>query len=246
VTILYFHSYQNDCEISPGSRPQPSPFTRTFTAPWEDSDTGSLNQHPGHAIGISSNPSYYTSALSMEGTPTGTGQRFWPSGAAGPPSAFGDYLHDLPEERSLSLANKHPGMSRTQSIEGGYTDDRRPSVASAETVSSTGSGRSTSRAIHKKLHDFFQGDVSSVPDSRYSSQTSLPTKQQYSRNSPLHNPINGGLGSRSISPGVSRPRTPHPSSEVTPWLFQDEKVRHCLSESGNFNERNRKYLRNYD
>ncbi len=234
MSILSFHSYQNDCEISPGSRPQPSPFTRTSIAPWDDSDTGSLNQHPGHAIGTSSTPSYYTSALSTE-------QRLWPSAIGGPPSAFAAYLHDLPEERSMSLA-----MSRTQSIDVGYTGDRRPSVASAETVSSTGSGRSTSRAIHKKLHDFFQGDVSSVPDSRQSSQTSLPTKEQHSRNSAVRNPVNGGLGSRSISPGVSRPRTPHPSSEVTPWLFQDEKVRLCLPKSGNFSERNREHLRNYD
>lgn len=105
-------------------------------------------------------------------------------------------------------------------------DDRRPSVASATTVSSTGS--KSSRGFHKRLPNFFGEDF--PQDGRQNSDTSLSTPyamdatRTRNRGNSLHNTI-GSHHSRPASPTNSRPRTPQPSSEVTPWEFQDPKVR---------------------
>ncbi|KZF22381.1 PP2C-domain-containing protein [Xylona heveae TC161] len=103
-------------------------------------------------------------------------------------------------------------------------DDRRPSVASANTVSSTGSRGSTGR-IHRKLHGMF-GDDQSGRESRQGSNTSLPMSAKENSNQSQRG-RDHFLGepsmSRSESPFGSRPRTPLPSSDVVPWVFQDFK-----------------------
>jgi adenylate cyclase len=110
-------------------------------------------------------------------------------------------------------------------------DDRRPSVASATTVSSSGSKSSAGRGFHKRLQNVFGEDFPA--DGRQNSETSLSTpyvtetssmRGTRNRGNSLNNMTGGGYNSRPTSPTSSRPRTPQPSSEVTPWEFQDSKV----------------------
>ena len=109
------------------------------------------------------------------------------------------------------------------------SDDRRPSVISATSVSSqTSNSRPTNsrRAHHKKLADFFSEDSR---ESSKGSDTSIATAGQRDhstssrskRNNSIHTVSTDG---RPTSETSSRARTP-PSSDVTPWLFQDFKVR---------------------
>lgn len=114
-----------------------------------------------------------------------------------------------------------------------YNDARRPSAASATTIGSTGSKSSASRGVgpgyHKRLQNVFGEEFPA--DSRQGSDTSLPTpyitdtqsmRSMRIRNNSINNPpIGTHFHSRPGSPNESRPRTPLPSSEVTPWEFQD-------------------------
>lgn len=105
--------------------------------------------------------------------------------------------------------------------------DRRPSLASATTVSSQNSKASTSRGTpQKKLGGFFGDDG---PQSSRSSDTSIPsTLQRELTSSSRHNSLQASHNdSGTASPTSSRPRTPLPSSDVTPWLFQEFKVSIC-------------------
>lgn len=112
-----------------------------------------------------------------------------------------------------------------------YTNDRRPSMASATTVSSQNSmpisRASTSRGNHSKRLGAYFGD--DTFDSSRSSDTSiLTTGRDHSTSSQSrkarHNSVQtNNTDGRASSPG-SRPRSPLPSSDVTPWLFQDFKV----------------------
>lgn len=105
-------------------------------------------------------------------------------------------------------------------------------MASATTVSSTGSKSSGTRAgYHKRLQNVFGEDF--PQDSRQNSDTSLPapyvTESQSlragrNRANSQNNTFGSSFNSRPNSPIGSRPRTPLPSSEVTPWEYQDYKV----------------------
>jgi adenylate cyclase len=113
-------------------------------------------------------------------------------------------------------------------------DDRRPSIASNTTVSSTGSKSSTGRGFHKKLQGFFGEEYVGLQEaSRQNSETSSMQGQLpafapgagAARN--RNNSVNdSSLRSGPPSPSSSRPRTPAqgPSNEVTPWEFQDTQV----------------------
>ena len=106
------------------------------------------------------------------------------------------------------------------------SNDRRPSLASATTVDSQNSlsKTSTSRGTpYKKVAGFFSDDGR---HSARSSDTSIPSTLQReqtasSRHGSRHASRDEG---RPVSPSSSRPRTPLPSSDVVPWLFQDFKV----------------------
>ena len=108
-------------------------------------------------------------------------------------------------------------------------DERRPSIATSITTESSQtsvSKTSTSRGNpYKKVAGFFGDDER---QSSRSSDTSIPNMLQReqtassSRHGSIHNSRDEGRPP--ISPNDSRPRTPIPSSDVTPWLFQDFKV----------------------
>ncbi|KAF1809004.1 adenylate cyclase protein [Eremomyces bilateralis CBS 781.70] len=148
-----------------------------------------------------------------------------------PTSVFGNSFYDDSNE---DIAQLSPGFRPgSKDDDPGYEGEvRRPSVASQNTAGSSGSKTSShSRSFHKKLHGFF-GDEYAEAVSRQNSQTSLPPGALYSfadssqsRARHRNNSFNHmGVGSRPASPrSHSRPRTPLPSSEVTPWEFQDMK-----------------------
>jgi adenylate cyclase len=91
-------------------------------------------------------------------------------------------------------------------------EPRRPSVASVVTnASSTGSKSSFGKYFSRKI--FGEGETSG--DSTVSSESSLP---------PTVTPRTQYGFQRPTTPTNSRPRTPLPSAEVVPFLYQDPEV----------------------
>ena len=116
-----------------------------------------------------------------------------------------------------------------------YGDERRPSIASATTISSQNSNSNSRASISKgtrrsKIAGFFGDDGNGRASSRSSDTSILTTGQREHSTSSFsqrdrNNSVNAfNPDGRPLSPGNSRPRTPLPSSDVTPWLFQDFKV----------------------
>lgn len=116
-----------------------------------------------------------------------------------------------------------------------YGDERRPSIASATTISSQNSNSNSRASISKgtrrsKIAGFFGDDGNGRQSSRGSDTSILTTGQREHSTSSAsqrgrNNPSNAfHPDGRPLSPGNSRPRTPLPSSDVTPWLFQDFTV----------------------
>jgi adenylate cyclase len=144
-------------------------------------------------------------------------------------SVFGSFFNDSNED----VAQLSPGFRPSSGNENIIfsRDDRRPSVASATTVSSTGSKSSFSRGggfLKKNLQGFFGDEFPG--DSRQNSDTSLATpfavdnqslRGARNRTNSVNNTLGSSINSRPGSPIGSRPRTPQPSSEVTPWEFQE-------------------------
>ncbi|TQS35352.1 hypothetical protein Golomagni_04229 [Golovinomyces magnicellulatus] len=122
--------------------------------------------------------------------------------------------------------------NNTRGLNGGiyFRDDegRRPSVASINTSSSQSSKSSVGRAvIHKKLQTFF-GDEYSVgekseklPSSSNDVQTFKNARNQRNR---TISAANDTSRLREASPSNLRPRTPIPSRDVVPFLYQDSQI----------------------
>ncbi|KAK8048574.1 adenylate cyclase [Apiospora phragmitis] len=120
-----------------------------------------------------------------------------------------------------------PGASSYELPEGAFSDDRRPSVASTTTASSQGSKASGTRGGLRKLQGFFgeefpgrDGSETSLPNNATSSKDG---QRSYSFNRPHRerNYSNATDNTRDASPSSSRPRTPVPSSDVVPFLYQE-------------------------
>ncbi|EME42487.1 adenylate cyclase-like protein [Dothistroma septosporum NZE10] len=155
-----------------------------------------------------------------------------------PQSVFtGSFYNDSNEDLGQVSPRFTPGgpMGFT-----GDNEDRRPSIASATTVSSTGSAKnSISGRMHKKLQGFFGEDVrDAMSEGRDSSRQNSEASSVHHGQGQLppfapgggtgrnrNNSMNDAM-MRSGPPSPSsqsRPRTPipQPSSEVTPWIYQD-------------------------
>jgi adenylate cyclase len=147
-------------------------------------------------------------------------------------SFYNDSSDNLSTPSQLSPAYRlgptRPGQTPSNdSFDTAYFDERRrPSIASITTASSQGSKNSSSRGGLKKLQGFFGEEF----PGRDSSETSLPaapphTKEQrsYSFGRPRRgrNDSNATDHTREPSPTSSRPRTPVPSSDVVPFLYQE-------------------------
>jgi len=236
---------RKDSEISPGTvLPKPAPSdVRESIAPWESDDLPS----PG------SKPNNYRSELSVlqsSGNVPAINRRPpsavypWASddnsnnndrNAQMPTSVFGGSFYNDSNE---NLPQMSPGCAPP----GGMIfpdngEDRRPSIASATTVSSSGSKSSIGGRFHKKLQGFFGDEYQGSPNdgSRQNSETSsmqggmlaalAPGAVARNRNNSMSDAVLRNSGPP--SPSSSRPRTPGPapSSEVTPWVFQDQVSR---------------------
>lgn len=171
----------------------------------------------------------------------------WMAGnGSSPPSYPGgtSFYNDSSDTQSvnsqLSPANQPssfgsgPSAGTQDSPEPTHDDqDRRPSVASIATASSTGSKTSVNRGGFRKLQGFFGEEF----PGRDSSDTSLPAsvagKDQHSRSyshsqqsqrGRKHSSAASTDQTREGSPTSSRPRTPVPAPEVVPFLYQDNTV----------------------
>ena len=189
----------------------------------------SISRNPPTASSANSNPPWATSGSNGG---TNIANSVWSS-------FFNDSDNDDVAQLSPGFAPSG-GNSREDAM-GFPRDDRRPSVASAMTVSSSGSKSSFSRGFHKKLQNVFGEDFPG--DGRQNSDTSLNAARSHiTETQSLHAPRNRGnslnntfgsrgYNSRPTSPTSSRPRTPQPSSEVTPWEFQEPQVSSCLKQA---------------
>ncbi len=218
-----------DPQISPGSLPlnHYSPFSqpskRSSIAPWDDrgpdfsnyrKELAALGNHSGNVPLISQHPA----------SPSPP----WTSTNAPPANSFGSFFDDSTDDMAQLSPGYRPSSAQTDDM--GFTEDaRRPSIASATTVSSTGSKSSAGRGFHKKLQGFFGEEYPG--DSRQNSETSLAKTEHGYTDSTMRLPkdkisfnhaATGNYNSRPVSPVSSRPRTPLPSSEVTPWEFQNK------------------------
>lgn len=155
-------------------------------------------------------------------------------------SFYNDSSDNLSQASALSPVFR-PGTGLTgntiassDSTQDVYGDERRPSVASVTTASSSGSKSSSMNrgGIHKKLQTFFGEDL----PSRDGSDTSLSLhgKEQKDRHAKdvrsnsfarsTRERNHSSATARDASPSDSRPRTPVPSSDVVPFLYQEAQV----------------------
>lgn len=117
-----------------------------------------------------------------------------------------------------------------------FGDERRPSLASVTTASSQGSRSSTNRGGLRKLQGFFgeefpgkEGAAEAPPGQQQ--LPPVPGKEHRSHSYSNHhrphrdrNFSNATDHARESSPSGSRPRTPLPSSDVVPFLYQEADV----------------------
>ncbi|KAL5430906.1 hypothetical protein PMIN07_008047 [Paraphaeosphaeria minitans] len=234
---------EKESEISPGTLPPAPPpkdpgHKPRKTSTWDSPLTTDYRDFRDHrkqlAVletsgaripSISRNPPTATAT-----SPTPPWASAGANGSSMAASVWGSFFNDSNED----IAQLSPRPTRPGSQDDGIAfprDDRRPSMASATTVSSTGSKSSGTRAgYHKRLQNVFGEDF--PQDSRQNSDTSLPapyvTESQSlragrNRANSQNNTLGSSFNSRPNSPVGSRPRTPLPSSEVTPWEYQDYK-----------------------
>lgn len=158
---------------------------------------------------------------------------------ASPTTGFGTSFYNDSSDNLSQGSQLSPGFRSGTGVAGNtiasdspadiyFGDERRPSVASVTTASSQGSKSSMSRqGIHKKLQTFFGDEYTG----REGSDTSLPShgkdarSHSFARSHRERNHSNAtDKTQRDASPAPSRPRTPVPSSDVVPFLYQDSQV----------------------
>ncbi|KAF9889252.1 cysteinyl-tRNA synthetase [Aspergillus nanangensis] len=154
-----------------------------------------------------------------------------------PTESPGTFFHDFSEhEASPASASFRPGTGRTfasEPLDIDYDGDhRRPSVASATTVSSQGSKSSTGR-FRKKLQGFF-GEEYNPGEQRHDSDatshhrpSNATTVDQYVGRERANSDgirTNRVRSNEESSSQYTRPHSPGPpSSEITPWVYQDPR-----------------------
>ena len=157
-----------------------------------------------------------------------------PGSASFGTSFFSDANDQKPENSPLSPGPRlSTGLSATSAVgdltgETYFGEERRPSIASVHTASSQSSISSVGRpGIHKKLQTFFGDDFpgrnradSSLPSHRNEGRSQSFVRKQRDR------ATSSGAETtrkREASPADSRPRTPVPSRDVVPFLYQDSQ-----------------------
>ena len=236
LALIRHRSIERDFDLSPGSTyppptsnpPKPLPRNNQNIAPWETPRAGDLGPYRRDAGFVDTSPN--VPAISRVPPSASSPVPPWTninSGGGYPmtSSVFGSFYNDSQESIPQLSPGFRPGTGQTDM--GFSGDDRRPSVASNTTVSSTGSKSSLGRGIHKKLQGFFGDDFNDAQHNSDSHQPSFSPAEQIknrNRNNSTNTTVDSTGSSRPASPGSSRPRTPMASSEVTPWVYQDMNV----------------------
>jgi adenylate cyclase len=157
------------------------------------------------------------------------------SNTVGSTSFYNDSSDNLSVGSQLSpsfQSTSHRGVANTgsqDSPDAAYFDERRPSLASITTASSQGSKTSIARGGMRKLQGFF-GEEFPGRDSTETLPPAVPAKDSRTRSYSLsrthrdRNYSNSTEQTRDASPSSSRPRTPVPSAEVVPFLYQEAAV----------------------
>jgi len=151
-------------------------------------------------------------------------------------SFYNDSSDNVSTASQLSPAFRVPTGGRPSQTSGSndspdvayFNDERRPSLASINTVNTTassqGSKASGTRGGLRKLQGFFGEEF----PGRDSSETSLGGKDHrshsYSHGRSHRDRNYSNATDRDASPASSRPRTPVPAPEVVPFLYQDAEV----------------------
>ena len=226
LTRLHRSSY-DDGQISPGSIPK-SQSQRADIAPW---DTGPPAAYPS-AFAMN-NQNYKLNQAAAPPTSRGVphiaqlqrvdwnkGQKpAVPSKSDGGPNPSGHVKTRSDSQGSwLNIDENTLNDGRNSPVTSALDDEpRRPSIQSVNTASSSGSGRKS-----KRLQGWF-GEDDLTKDMR--SKQEVKTTKQDDGQKPAHSAKSSKSrtqNSRNQSPNASQPRTPNePSSEVTPWLYQD-------------------------
>ncbi|KAF2402630.1 hypothetical protein EJ06DRAFT_348549 [Trichodelitschia bisporula] len=228
--------------------PSPPPSSRTpipnAIAPWETSRSSSFGDYRKELSALEPSggrtpipsinrqpPSASSPAAHWSGGPSnGRDNKVHMSSVFGAGSSF---FNDSTEDVGQLSPGFRPGSSQEDMV---FPDDhRRPSIASATTVSSIGSKSSMNRNQHKKLQGFFGDEFPGFGAQQAGSDSSLPAgaapfvpgkgldprPNKRIRNNSLNNTNHGQQLSRPDSPSsFTRPRTPF-APEVAPWEHQD-------------------------
>ena len=183
-----------------------------------------------NALGLA--PAPLSISPRMKAKPSGSNADIAPWLSDGPEPNTQGFNQNMFGDASSKPPSIRPGTGRSGNTESSDPlsrgDDRHPSMNSTTTA---GSGSSWSKANRRDTgankYAPFIGDDGQK--SSKSSEVSLPiTLQRETTNSSQHSSQSNRQDSGGMhSPTSSRPRTPFeiPSSDVTPWLFQDFKVR---------------------
>lgn len=153
-----------------------------------------------------------------------------------PNDSPGTFFHDYSEhEASPASATFRPGTGRTytsEPVEFDYNgDDRRPSVASATTVSSQGSKSSTGARFRKRLQGFFGDEYTGSGDFDGNSQKPAARPVRAAQRGSRERANSDGtrnLPARSHDQSFSQEEkgsdSVYPPREITPWLYQSINV----------------------
>jgi adenylate cyclase len=249
---------RNDSEISPGSIPPQIPkrtskptYSSSDIAPWQSQEAPDFDGYRRELSAIDNSgprPRIPQVQRRQQNTGSPNAGHSWGNGSfVRPSSVFGSFYDDSTEDIAQMSPGFRPGSAQEE-MDAYPRDDRRPSAASATTVSSIASKSSVGRGIRKKKLDAFFGDefpgVEAV--SRQNSASSLPP---YAILAGRNNAVGGVSNAGAVAGGVmlartgsrnnsnnwapdrpaspasftTRPKTPQ-LSEVTPWEFQEHKV----------------------
>lgn len=155
-----------------------------------------------------------------------------------PSSNSGTFFQDSSEHEvsPISAAFRSEGEPTTGSDvhDFGYKDYRRESLASADSGNSK-----SSQNVRSRIQGLFGGGVdgenaSSEHSGREDSDVNIqafpyPPSLRSRNDSTSSKPLPDPPRNRGVSPKPSRPRTPLPSSDVTPWMYQTYGVCTSLS-----------------
>ncbi|PHH70422.1 hypothetical protein CDD80_6019 [Ophiocordyceps camponoti-rufipedis] len=228
----HIHRAHRDLDASPDLRPKPPPHDDAYVAAPRGSQSSMANGS-GRRDGAAPDASRANSMVAP-----------WASSTPPPPPPKGPLnatSHDDSSDGTSAVSQFSTALGLSglrhgavppdipESPDTSYfpVDARRPSLASITTASSQGSRTSGTRGGYRKLQGFFGEEFPGRDSSETSLTASVVGKDQrarsYSHTRPSQRDRNfsNATDPRDASPSSSRPRTPVPSSQVVPFLYQD-------------------------